>query len=255
VWSAKSGKNIEAASLDQYKRMAERTPIEYRNPKADPTAYLAISTAKAPRKEEKEDQKAFDARLAKFEADREELQKKLAVGELVKRKEIVPLVNEMLVKHGMKEAIDPNAAPAISISQQFALFFHATFALEELLSVHKDGLIIYKEGADLIEVTKEEMEAKLASAKANLVNALYSSEKLGLTPADYIKGYKETIAKVEVTKDADGKPVYEDTKVKNFVYPLPFFEVEKKATEPAATEAPAETPAEPVEEKKTKAKK
>lgn len=240
VWSEKSGKKIEPASLDQYKRMSERTPVEYRNPKADPTAYLAISTAKAPRKEEKETDAAFKKRLGAFDKDREELQKKLAVGEIIKRKEMVPLVNDMLVKHGMKDAPDPNAPPAVSLTQQAMIFFHTTFALEELLSVQKEGVVMYKENSDLIEITQHELEEMKASAKAHLVNALYSSEKQSLAPKDFIKGYVLKEIMVEVAKDGDGKPIKESQKTKCPVYPAPFFQrPEEKKDEEAKDETPA----------------
>jgi len=253
VLSETSGKAIEAPSLDQYKRMAERTPVEYRNPKADPTAYLALSSMKAPKKEEKESQESFDKRSKAFESDREAVQQKLAVGELSKRKEVMPIVNELLIKHGMREAVDPNA-PVISIGQQLQIFFHTTFALENLLSVHKEDMVVYKTGAIKVDVSKEELEAQRDSAMANLTNALYTNAKLDIKPADYVRGYVMTKAKVEVAKDANGKAIMEEQNVKNFVFPLPFFEVEDKKEETPAETPAAETPAteEPAKGKKGK---
>ncbi len=234
--SEKQGKTIEAPSLDQYKRMAERTPVEFRNPKADPTAYLAISAMKEPKKGEKETDDQFKARKAKFDEDRADVQKKLAIGEISKRKEVMPIVNGLLVKHGMKTAVDPDA-PQISVSQQLQIFFHTTFALESLLGTHKEDMVIYKEGSDLIEVSKEDMEEKRAVALGHLVNMLYTNEKLGIKPEDFTKGYVMKKAKVEVAKDAEGKAIMEEQNVKNLIYPAPFFTVEK-------AEAPAEAPAE-----------
>ncbi len=231
ILSEKQGKAIEAPSLDQYKRMAERTPIEFRNPKADPTAYLAISTMKEPKKGEKETDESYKARKESFESDRAELQKKLATGDLSKRKEVVPIVNELLIKHGMRVAPDPNA-PQISVGQQLQVFFHTTFALENLLGTHKEDVVIYKEGSEIIEVSKEDLEEQRAIAFGHLTNILYTNEKLGIKPEDLIKGFKMKAAKVEVAKSADGKPIMEEQNVKCLIYPAPFFTVEKKE-EPA----------------------
>ena len=242
ILSSVSGKNIEAPSLDQYKRMAERTPVEYRNPKADPTAYLALSSMKSPKKDEKESEENFKKRLESFEADRESVQQKLAVGELVKRKEVMPIVNDLLVKHGMRAAVDPNN-PVISIGQQLQIFFHTSFALENLLGVHEEDKVIYKTGDKKIEVTKEELEAQRDSALANLTNALYTNTKSDIKPSDYIRGFVMTKAKVEVAKDGNGKAIMEEQNVKNYVFPLPFFDTtEEKAEEPKEEpkeEAPA----------------
>lgn len=226
VMSEKSGKPIQAISLDQYKRMAERTPVEYRNPKVDQTAYLAISQMKVPRKDAGEKDEAFKTRLTAFEADRETLQKKLAVGEITKRKDIIPDVDAVAIKHGMKTA--PSNEPHISVSQQAVLFFHTSFALEELLGTHKPDVVQYKEGSDIITTTKEELEAIKASAYAHLTNLLYSDTKNELKAPDYIRGYVNKTVKTKVAEDAEGKPIMEDSTVKNLVYPRPFFEAPKK---------------------------
>jgi len=254
VLSDNSGKVIEPASLDQYKRMAERTPVEFRNPKADPTAYLAISTMKLPKKGDNESAEDFKVRLDAFEADRAGLQQQLAVGEVVKRKDIMGKVNEVLIKHGMREA--PSDTPTLSIGQQLQVYFHASLALEELLGVHKEGIIMYKEGNNIIEVSEEEMQEKKDSAYANLLNALYTNEKLNLTPADFIRGYVPKQVKVEVAKNAEGKPIFEEQTVKNLVFPSPFFAVPvAEAPAPAATPEPAPAPAPEAAPKKNGKKK
>lgn len=248
--SESTGKTVEPLSLDQYKRMAERTPAEFRNPKADPTAYLAISAAKAPRQGEKEKEEEFKKRLAAFEEDRAELQKKLAVGELTKRKEITPLVNEMLIKHGIKDAQDPNVV-VISLSEQLTAFFHSTFALEELLDTHEDGVVKYKKDDEIITVTKEELESIRDTAKGHILNILYRNEKAKLEPKDYIRGHVMTKANVKIGEGQDGKPVMEEQNVKNMIYPAPFW---KTPEEPAETEKAPE-PEAPVEEAKEVKKK
>jgi len=237
VISETTGKDVQPISLDQYKRMAERTPIEYRNPKADQTAYLAITQMKTPRKESAETDDAFKARLNAFEEDRASLQQKLAVGEITKRKDIIPLRDEVAIKHGMMKA--PSDEPQISLGQQFQMFFYSIYALENLVGVHKPDVAQYKDGSDIVTVTREELEGIKASALANLTNMLYTDEKSGLTPVDFSRGYVMKMAKTEVAKGQDGKPIYEESKVKSLVFPRVFFTPPAKAAEPAA-EAPAD---------------
>jgi Skp family chaperone for outer membrane proteins len=242
VMSKSTGKTVQPASLDQYKRMAERTPVALRNPYADPTAYLAISSAKAPKKGEKEKDEDFKKRLAAFEEDREALQTLLSTGEVTKRKDIMPKVNEMLIKHGI---IQKDDSPTISVMDNLATFFHASWALENLLDVHEEGVIQYKDGDKIISVSKETMEEERDKAVANLTNIFYTSKKNSLNPADYIRGYVTTEKEIKVGKDGDGKDIKQMQKIKNLVYPIPFFkqEEEAKPEEQTEAEAPAETPA------------
>lgn len=167
---------------------------------------------------------------------------------VTKRKDIMPFVNEVLIGNGIKEAV---TTPTISISEQFRIFFYTTFALEELLGVHEENKVLYKREGNITRVTKDELEEMKQNAYANLLNALYTNDKLSLTPKDYVRGYVEKTVQVEVAKDAKNKPIMEPSKVKNMVYPEPFFEVvapekteeqvEAKVEEPAP--APAATPA------------
>jgi len=231
VISETTGKAVEPISLDQYKRMAERTPIEFRNPKVDQTAYLAITQMKVPRKEAEEKEDAFKVRLEAFNKDREELQKKLAVGEITKRKDIVPLRDAVAIKHGMMKA--PDDAPQVSIGQQFQLFFHSSYALDNLIGVHKPDVAQFKDGNDIVTLTKEELEEIKASALAHLTNALYTDGKNGFNPLDFSRGYIMKPVKTEVAKDAAGKPIVEETQVKNIIYPRAFFSPPKEEAAPA----------------------
>lgn len=220
-----SGKKFEALSLAQYKRMADRTPVELRNPRVDPTAYLAISSAARPKKGEKETDEQFKTRLESFDKDVLDVQGKLASGELTKRKEIVPIMNELLIKHGMKEKEDDT--PKISATQQAMIFFHATFAIENLADTHEKGMVSYKEGETIHHIPVSEMEAKRDEAFANLLNIFYTSEKAGLKPADYIRGYVEETKDIVVGKNPDGTNLVEPETTQVKVYPVPFFEVPK----------------------------
>lgn len=217
-----SGKKYEHLSLAQYKRMAERTPVELRNPKVDPTAYLAISSAARPKKGEKETDDQFKARAEAFDADILDIQSKLAGGELTKRKDVLPLVEAALVKHGMKEKADDTPKP--SASQQAIILFHANFALENLAHVHEDGFIVYRHESHLVKIPVASMEEIRDAALANLTNMFYASDKLNIKAADFIRGFVTSTKKVEVGKGADGKPVMDDQTTETPVYPAPFFD-------------------------------
>jgi hypothetical protein len=161
---------------------------------------------------------------------------KLATGEVTDRKHILPLIEAVLIETGVKAK--PSDEPVISISQQYQIFFHTTFALENFLDLHKEGFVVYRDGANLHDVSKEELEEKRASALANLTNALYTSEKNGLKPADYLRGYTKKMVPTEVGKDADGKAIMEDKPVKNLIYPQIWFQ-QPEAPAPAPEEAKA----------------
>lgn len=215
------GKRLSIGNIDSYKRMAERTPVALRNPKADPTAYLAISNMKTPRKGDDESAADYKKRLAKFEKDREALQAKLADGEVIKRKEILPLVETVLVENGLQEAKDPSEDKP-TVSQLLAQFFHATFALENLVGVHAKGVAMYQHGETIREVEQATLEEIRDNAVANLANVLYSGKNF--TSEEIIRGFKKKTTKEEVAKDADGKAIMEEKSVKIPVYPVLFFE-------------------------------
>lgn len=231
------GKDYNASSLSQYKRMAERTPVEFRNPEVQPTAYLLVAGMAAPRKGDKETEEQFKKRLAGFKKDQSDLQKKLGSGEITKRGDLVKPVNEILIRHGLKEA--PSNEPKVSVNENLLDYFHATLALESFVGIHDDqpDAALYQKGKDIFPVTREELQKIKDEAFANLLNVLYTNKKLGLEPADYIRGKIQKISQIEVGKSQEGKPMFEDKKTWVPVYPVPFFEVEEEATE----EAPAET--------------
>lgn len=231
------GKKIVPIQIAEYGRMASRTPLELRNPKADISAYNAIAKVKGLSKGEKETEDAFKARVVKFEKDRAQLQEKLSKGEVTSRKEILPLVQELEYQHGLKERPDPSKE-TITIGQYLNIFAHTTFALENLVGTHEDHpeAAVYKHGEDLIVVPKSELEEKRDEAFANISNAFYTSKKNGLNPKDYARGFVEKDAEVTIGKDGDGKPIKETQKTKVPVYPAPFWPIEeaKKEEAPAA---------------------
>lgn len=216
-----TGKAYEGGSLAQYQRMADRTPVALRNPEADPTTYLAIAGMKIPRRGDKENAEEFKSRLSAFESDRISLQSRVASGEITKRKDVLEPVNEILYKHNLRER--PSSEPVMRVGDRLQAFFHTYFALNSLMGTHKPDAVIYKDGNDKIEVTKAELQEQFDSALANLTNMLYTDERAGVKPSDFIRGNISKIDKVKVADDASGKPVYEDKKTQVPVFPRPFF--------------------------------
>lgn len=214
------GKRLTIGNIDSYKRMAERTPVTLRNPKADPTAYLAISNMKTPRKDDKESVADFKKRIAKFESDREALQTKLANGDIIKRKDILPLVENVLIDNGLMEKKSEDNGP--TLSQMLAIFFHTSFAVDNLVGLHKKGVATYQNGEKLEDVSEADLIEMRDGVLANLSNALYSGKNF--TSEEVIRGYKKTTKKEKVSDDADGKPIMEEKTVKVPVYPPLFCE-------------------------------
>lgn len=224
----KHGKKIHVVQLDEYKRMAERTPLELRNPTVDISAYNAVAKIKVPTKGEKESDESYKSRVTAFEKDKKALQEKLASGETTKKKDIDPAILELQYTHGLKERPDPNAQ-VVTASSLYQQLFHTIFALENLVATHEDhpNAAVYKDGENLIPVSKEDLEEKRDEALASLGNMFYTSKKLGLNPKDFARGFIEKTQEVVVGKDADGKNIKEAQKSKVPVYPAPFWEVAK----------------------------
>jgi hypothetical protein len=220
VLSESLGRNIEASSLPQYQRMAERTPIALRNPKADPTAYLAISSMAMPKKASNETDDGFKARTEEFIKDRTEIQAKLGNGEVSKRKDVLPLVDSALIKHGLRQA--PSTEVTVSLTENLKSFFHASFGLDDLLNVHSEGIAQYGHGGQVYSLTKDQLETIRDEAFDNLVLTYYSDKARGIKPEDYIRGFTNKTTKVE-SKDDDGKVTSKDAVTKAKVYPKAFF--------------------------------
>jgi hypothetical protein len=200
--------------------MAERTPIALRNPKADPTAYLAISSMAMPKKASNETDDGFKARTEEFIKDRTEIQAKLGNGEVSKRKDVLPLVDSALIKHGLRQA--PSTEVTVSLTENLKSFFHASFGLDDLLNVHSEGIAQYGHGGQVYSLTKDQLETIRDEAFDNLVLTYYSDKARGIKPEDYIRGFTNKTTKVE-SKDDDGKVTSKDAVTKAKVYPKAFF--------------------------------
>jgi hypothetical protein len=235
--NTKYGKSLTDKNIDAYKRMADRTPPELRNPRVDTTAYLAVSNMPILKKNDKEEVSDFKTRQEAYETERTAIQKQLAEGKITSRKEAKDLVDKALVKHGLKEA--PSDEPKVTVSELLRDFYHLTTAKEQLLDVHKKGFAVYVDGEKTHELSAEEIETNLQEVQAQLNNIFYRDTKNEITLKDYVRGYKTETKNVTIGKDGDGKPITEPQEVKTKVYPRVFFQ-------------PEETPAEEGDQKEAK---
>ncbi len=227
-------KQYAPSMLDQYKKMAERTPVSLRNPHVDPSAYLAVANMKMPKKGDKETDVDFKLRLDKFKEARTELQKQLSSGAVTKRKDILEPVNKVLVDHGLKEK--PSDEPTVNIGAMAKQFYFATVGLEHLLDVHEKDTAIYLDGETKRKLTREQLEEMRDTALAALNNVYYNDKKSGVTLKDYAKGYKIKTVKAV---DKDGNKTEEELKMTIFpevFWATPAEEKKEETTTEASTE-------------------
>lgn len=211
--------------MDQFKKMAERTPIALRNPQASPSAYLALANVKIPKKGDKEDDASYQKRLAEFKSGREEMQKKLATGEWSTNKDVKEVLEDFEIKHGLKEK--KSEEDLIPISFYFKQYFFAEMGLKLVGAQGEKGVTVYKDGDTKYELTEEELEDLRDKALAKLQNVYYSNTKEGVTFKDYENGF--FIKKVKAVKD-DGKngAKKEDEEVQVKLFPSVFWEIKKE---------------------------
>lgn len=241
-----TGKAYQPASLGQYKLMAERTPVEKRNVKADMSAYLRIAGMKLPKQGDKESNDDFTNRNKAFIEERGQLQDKLASGELKSKKEIDPLADAVLIKHGLKEA---PVEPGVSLTTLYTRFFHASQA-QKLVGLVEPDVAIYMVDGKVAKLTKEQTEAVLADTEAQLVNILFRDDKAGITPKDFFRGYVNKTEEVQVgVQDNDEKtPIMQEKTSKVNVYPKatwfapPATEADPASKSSSSAETPAEEP-------------
>lgn len=224
----KLGRKLSGRNVESYGRMAARVPVKFRNPRVDPTAYLAVSDAKMPKKDKEESLVDYAKREKKFIADRNKILAQLGKGEVQSRKDTLPLVEELLYTHGIKERPDPDAPAVKTTGDWLKQFFHASFGLDNLIGVHEEDKASYKFGEEIHHVDKAVLEALKAEAEDNLGNIFYTSGDI--KPDDYIAGTKVFIEKRVVGTEADGKKAkIEDVEVTKPVYPDAFFAVAEDA--------------------------
>jgi hypothetical protein len=228
---AKSGKSLSPSIIDNYRRMSERTPVRLRNPRADMSSYLLVSNMKTPKKGDKESEADFKTRVEQFESDREQLQTKLAAGDVKSHKDMKPLVEKLLIERGIKEA--PSDTPKLSLVDYLTIYFQTSVALSDFLDTHTEGVVEYKKGEKIHTLTKDQLQEQFDDAKANLVNVFFKDKKGTYDFAALVRGYTEQ--EKEVIVNVNGDAVKQKTKVKTEVYPHPFWDIIEEAPAPAAT--------------------
>lgn len=246
----KFGKKLSGRNVESYARMAKRIGIEYRNAKADPTAYLAISDMPYPPKPAKADfegdaaglktaMHAWEKAKEKLDADRMKLAGILRDGkttvkdddgnsaeiEILSRKEIMQFVHQVKVDHGLAKDEEPNK---MTVTDHMRLWAEATLILENFIGIHKKDVAIVHPGNDkaTVELTKSDLNAMIEESKNALINMLYgTTEDFAILTAgektvqkvrmeDKTVGDKTT--KVTV-KDEDGNVVKDNFQEKVYV--------------------------------------
>lgn len=217
------GPGIGSKVIQAYARMDERIPLECRNSEIADRAYLELANAKKAKKAEGESKDDFKAREKAYEADRLKIAEKLKEGELQDSKQVRDEINKIQIKHGLKEAPDPEKK---STGDYLRIYFFGSEYLANLTGVHEEDAVVFqpKDSADELAYSVADLKEMVEEARLNLTNALVNYTKNGVevTLSDLKKGEK----KMEVPKlDLKGKPTG-DTATKSVpVYPLPFFHV------------------------------
>jgi Sec-independent protein translocase protein TatA len=244
---SKFNKKLSGRNVESYARMAKRIGIEYRNAKADPTAYLAISdmpyTPKPTKSEypDKGDLKLkmheWEKEAAKIDAERIRLAAILKAGgvtekdsegneafvEILGRKEILPLVHKVKVAFGTAKDEDPGK---MTVTDHMRQWCEAQLILDNFLGVHKKNVVIVHPGNDkaTVELSKQDLLDLIESSKNSIVNMIYGDElpqliegkKTVMKPRMVDKTVGDKTTKV-IEKDKDGNQVKDP--VEENVYP------------------------------------
>lgn len=221
-----NGKKISQRGIESYARMSDRIALEHRNTDIVDKAYLTLANAKVPKKEEKEDKKSYAKRIEEYENDRTAIAEKLAAGEVTEVKEVADLVNEMQVKHGLKQAKDPAQK---SITDHLRTFFLGTIYLEKLVGVFEEGEIQFQEkgSSDVLGYEASDVAEMVENARGNLLNSLvsYKTKGVEITLEELENG--EAAFDVPKIDKLSGKPTGKTVVKMVPVYPRPFFDVPK----------------------------
>jgi hypothetical protein len=246
------GKKLSPRNVESYARMARTIPSEFRNPRVDATAYLALSDA--PRifpdklkKEEGESDSSFKKRKEDaaaqsdaYEAKRLEIAEHLAKGyievevekdgktetvrqDLTSRKDVLPLVEKLKIEGGFKEEGDETEHKKTA-ADYLRQFFVATFAIENFEGVHKKGVAVFhtqESEAVTVEYTHAELVDMIEEAKNNLINIFYGDNLPKIMKGEVTLEKKKVGDDKKIVKDDKGNPVMETYTKK--VYPKSVF--------------------------------
>lgn len=223
---------ITTKTLENYARMDQRIPFELRSLDVDPSAYIAVALAGVPKLKKGEKKEEFKKREEAYVEDREKLLEKMKEGkakikneegkeeeiELTTRKNVVALVQNMQIKHGLMQKKDPDE---LSVGDWLKQFFYAFMANEYLLGIAEEGKAIFKvpnkadhpeavevetadgENIKIVSVDSGSLADFMEEAKNNLQNVLFSQQ--GLTMKEFMDGV--TTVEVARTKEVDGKQI------------------------------------------------
>lgn len=222
------GMRLAPRNIEGYARMAQRIPVELRNAKADPSAYLEVSNIpypKPPKREEKESKGDFEARQAEWVAEKQRVDRhRLQLAEMLKhgevvtkdadgnevrasmvtRRDILPVIKEVKIKLGLAEREDEAKKSVADWARQFA---EATLALEHLKGIHKKDVVMGLPADDAHaprEYTVKDLNELIEEAKNNLVNMLWPNLE------DLTRGTREVEVTVYTTNDAGKKVAKKD---------------------------------------------
>jgi len=196
---------ITGKLIEGYARMDNRIALDNRNTSIKDNAYLTLANAKMPKQDKGEDDAAFEARQTAYIEDRDAIAEGLGNGQIENAKEVKVKVDEMLIKHGMKEAPNPDAK---SKSDYLTQYFFATFYKQELLGLHDKGVVVVSSGEDELSYTEKDLDALIVESEANLSNMLIRTPKI-----QGIKAFGLEELKVgEVTLDINITEVNEEGK-------------------------------------------
>lgn len=235
------GKRMSVPSIETYRRMSTRTPIEMRNPRVDPTAYLAISQVKRPKKGDDEKKEAYEKRVKKFDDKMSEVLTKLRDGEVETRKDVLPLVQEVKYDTGIEERPDPNAEPKLSAIDLMRIYFLGNYFLENVVSIDEEGEEVddqfaFTHNKKTIWVPKEQIREMVAEAETELAAKFIKGKNFGLK--EVCQGYLEETKKVALGVDPENpeKVLTEERVVKTPALIPAFFPVAEEESDEEETE-------------------
>lgn len=237
------GKRLGVQAIETYRRMATRTPVEMRNPKADPTAYLELTKMKRPKKGDDEKKEDFEKRSKKFEDEINKVMEKLRDGAIVTRKDVIPLAQEVKYTAGLEERPDPNAPKELGVVDLLRIYALGKICLEEVVSIDEDGeevedRIAFTHNKKVHWIDKNDLRAMIEEAEVELKNKFLKGKNF--TVEDVCRGYTVEMKQVPIGTDAEGKAISEEREVKVPVLLPAFFpieEEEEETQEPAAEES------------------
>jgi hypothetical protein len=234
MFDEKGIKTVSSGRLfERYSRMARECPPELRNRMVDPTAYLAIAEAAAPKKLPQESVTVFNGRKDKHAKDKQRLYEaakdgKITVAgedgkdvemEIRNRRDIIPLVDNLQVKHGIKKMPDPSIKKPKELLEQFFFCSRVIDLWDDFPNKNEDE-VVFQKGSDLYCMSRSDAVTLLEEAKNELDNILLRVEVTSsdvYTVAEMLSGVR-TVKRAQKVEDEDGKFHVKKDDAGNVVY-------------------------------------